>query len=487
MNIILQTDSYKLTQPNQYPPKMTYMHDYLESRGGIYGYTKFFGLQYYLKKYLCTSITIEMVDEAAHFCQLHGITFEYEGWKYIATELKGKIPLKIRAVSEGAIIPNHNVLMTVESTDPRVPWIVTWVETLLLKVWYPITVSTYSYKIKQIIEAFFNETCESESELLFKLHDFGYRGVSSEESALIGGMAHLTNFRGTDTISGPLGTFKYYNAQQMTGFSIPASEHSTITSWARENEHLAYENILDKNPKGAVSLVLDSYNFYEAVDTIICKKLREKIIARDGITVLRPDSGDAITNILHALRKCSEAFGYKLNSKGYKTLNHIRIIQGDGVSEDVVYDILKLMLKEGYSAENIAFGCGGALLQGNRHSSINRDTHKFAIKCSFVQIDNTTSVDVYKDPITDRGKSSKRGRLDLVFSNGKIQTVNISKLPIGTYHPNSILKVVYENGSITNETNWNTVIANDNLYQVDTKIEIVADTYKMQEYTGGLD
>lgn len=482
MNLILQTDSYKLTQSKQYPKDMVYMHDYLESRGGIYGYTKFFGLQYYIERYLLQSITMEMVEEAAQFCQLHGIYFDVAGWTYIAKDLKGKLPLRIRAVKEGAIIPNHNVLMTLESTDECVPWIVTWAETLLLKIWYPITVGTYSYKIKQIIKAFAESTSDCvDSELPFKLHDFGYRGVSSEESATLGGMAHLTNFKGTDTIAGAFGAMKYYKAKTMPGFSIPASEHSTITSWTEKRELDAYRNILEAYPTGIVALVLDSYNFFRAVDKMICGELKSMIESRDGLVVLRPDSGDAATNILYALRQCSQTFGYQVNSKGFKVLNHIRIIQGDGVSEDVIYDILKLMKKEKFAVDNIAFGCGGALLQGNKYSSINRDTHKFAIKCSLIQHADGTLTDVYKDPVTDRGKSSKRGRLDLIKKDNKFVTVNISKLPIGQYHPESLLDVVYENGKQLKTYSWEEVLANDNCYAVDTAVSIELPHYEILE------
>jgi len=154
-NLILSTDSYKITHPFQYPANMTYMHDYIESRGGLYGYVKFFGLQYYLMEYLTKKITNEMIDEAKEICELHGLPFFEEGWRYIVEKLDGKLPLRIRAVPEGTVVKNHNVLVTMESTDKNVPWIVGWVETLLLKVWYPITVATFSYKAKQIIKKTF--------------------------------------------------------------------------------------------------------------------------------------------------------------------------------------------------------------------------------------------------------------------------------------------------------------------------------------------
>ncbi|WP_156299937.1 nicotinate phosphoribosyltransferase [Streptobacillus canis] len=463
-NLILMTDSYKASHFLQYPENTTYIHDYIESRGGLYGYTKFFGLQYYLKKYLTKRATMEMVDEAEEILTMHGLPFNREGWEYIVKELDGKLPLRIRALPEGAIIKNHNVLVTVESTDSKVPWVVSWFETLLLKVWYPITVATYSYKIKQIILYYLNQTSDNvDSEIDFKLHDFGYRGVSSEESAGLGGLAHLTNFKGTDTLKSLIFGRKYYNAD-MAGYSIPASEHSTMTSWTRNHEKDAYKNMIKKFPTGLVSIVSDSYNYYNAIENIFSKELKEDILSRDGLVVLRPDSGDPITNILFTLKIVEEKFGVTINSKGYKVLNNIRIIQGDGIYEDNVWDILKSVKDNGYSAENIAFGCGGSLLQGNKQSSINRDTHKFAMKCSCVKI-NDKLVDVYKDPITDKGKVSKKGRLDLIQKeNGEIQTIKISHLDENNYHPNSILNLVYENGEILKEYTLEEVRNNANLF-----------------------
>ena len=462
-DLILATDSYKMTHPKQYPAGITYMHDYIESRGGLYGYTKFFGLQYYLKEYLTKPITKEMIEEAEEICTLHGLPFFKEGWNYIVEKLDGKLPLRIRAVPEGAVVKNHNVLVTVESTDPNVPWIVGWVETLLLKIWYPITVATFSFKVKQIIEHFLKETSDNvKEEIPFKFHDFGYRGVSSEESAGIGGLAHLTNFSGTDTLYSLLFARKYYH-DKMAGFSIPASEHSTMTSWTKKHEKGAYENMLDSFPTGTIAIVLDSYNYFNAVENIIGKELHDKISERNGTLVIRPDSGDAITNILFALESLEHNFGCTVNSKGYKVINKVRVIQGDGINENTVWDIYKALKDNGYSAENVSLGCGGALLQGNSKSSINRDTHKFAMKCSCIKIGDKI-IDVFKNPVTDRGKVSKKGRLDLIKTdNGDYRTVNISHLKENEYHKNSVLELVYENGEIKKDYTLSEVKNNENL------------------------
>lgn len=470
MNIILTCDSYKVTHPKQYPSRMTYMHSYIESRGGKYGYTKFFGLQYYLKKYLTTKITKEMVDEAEEIFNMHGVPFDRSGFDYIVNELDGNIPLRIRAVPEGVLIPNHNVLVTVESTCSKTPWVVSWFETLILKIWYPITVATYSFKSKMIIKNFLDKTSDNiQEELPFKLHDFGYRGSSSEETAGIGGLAHLTNFTGTDNIKALVYGRKYYNSK-CAGFSIPAAEHSTITSWGKEKEKEAMENILDTFNEGTVAIVCDSYNFFNAVENIICKELKDKIEKRNGILVIRPDSGDAITNILFALEKLEQVFGYTINSKGYKVLNKVRIIQGDNVYENTTWDIYKSVTDLGYSAENITLGSGGALLQGNKNSSINRDTHRFAMKCSSIRKGNEY-IDVFKNPITDSGKISKKGRLDLIKDeNNEFKTVRISNLKEGNYHKDSIMVTVFENGKLLKDYSLDEIRNNESKYFI-PKIE----------------
>lgn len=465
-NLVLDCDSYKVTHPKQYPEGMTYMHSYIESRGGLYGYTKFFGLQYYLKKYLSKKVTKEMVDEAEEIFKLHGVPFDRSGWDYIVNELDGHLPLRIRAVPEGAIIPNHNVLVTIESTCEKTPWLVSWLEPLILKVWYPTTVATYSFKTKQIIKHFLDITSDNtESELPFKFHDFGYRGASSEETAAIGGLAHLTNFKGTDNINSLELGRRYYSCP-MPGFSIPAAEHSTVTSWGRDKEKDAMKHIIEAFPNNPVSVVCDSYNFFSAVENIICKDLKDTIEKRTFPVIVRPDSGDAIANVLFALEKLDDAYGSVVNSKGYKVLNHTRIIQGDNVHEDTTWDILKSVCDSGYAIDNIALGCGGSLLQGNEHSSMNRDTHKFAMKCSCVKVKDKY-IDVYKNPITDRGKISKKGRLDLIKNNdGKYISVNISNLPENTYHESSLMETVFENGKILKEYTLDEVRENEEKYYI---------------------
>lgn len=230
-SIITNTDSYKFSQYNQYPEGTTNVYSYVESRGGTWKQTVFFGLQIFLKEYLSNRITQDDIDIAEQIVTAHGEPFNREGWEYILRQHGGKLPLRIKAVPEGTVIPVKNVLATVENTDPNCAWLTSYVETALLRaIWYPTTVSTNSYESKRIILEYLKETGD-ESLIDFKLHDFGFRGVSSFESAGIGGLAHLVNFQGTDTVAALLYGKEYYGID-MAGYSIPASEHSIAGSYA---------------------------------------------------------------------------------------------------------------------------------------------------------------------------------------------------------------------------------------------------------------
>jgi len=406
-NIVLNSDSYKFSQWNQYPEGTEYIYSYIESRGGKFDETVFFGLQAFIKEYLTDPVTMDMIDEAEAIITAHGEPFNREGWEYIVREHDGYLPVTIKAVPEGTVVPVKNILASIINEDPNCYWLTSFLETALLRaIWYPTTVATNSREIKKVIlDAL--ECTGDPSAIDFKLHDFGARGVSSLESAGIGGAAHLVNFMGTDTVEALLFARRYYNAD-MAGFSVPAMEHSTVTSWGREGEVASYRNMVKKNgkPGGIVSAVSDSYDIYNA-----CKlwgtELKQDIIDSGAKLVVRPDSGHPATVVLKCLQILEQYFGSTINEKGFRVLNNVGVLQGDGVNIDSIKEILETIIAEGFSADNLVFGQGGALLQ-----IVNRDDQKFAMKCSAAFV-NGKWVDVFKDPITDPGKQSKKGRLEL--------------------------------------------------------------------------
>lgn len=454
-SLITNCDSYKPSHWLQYPPNTTKVFAYVESRGGKYDEAVFFGLQIYLKEYLSKPIAQEDIDEAEVFFKAHGEPFNKEGWQLLLERHNGYLPIKIRAVPEGSVIPTLNVLATVENTDPDFYWLTSYVETSMLRaIWYGTTVATNSYNSKKVIKKFMEETCDNLSGLPFKLHDFGARGVSSFESAGIGGAAHLVNFMGTDTITGALFAMKYYNTDVMPGFSIPAAEHSSITSWGKKRELDAYRNMLKQfaKPNSLVAVVSDSYDIYNAVENLWGKELRQEVIDSNAIVVIRPDSGDPATVVWKLAHLLADSFGYTLNSKGYKVLNHVRIIQGDGIVTETIKDILIKLKASGFSAENVAFGQGGGLLQ-----QVDRDTMKFAYKTSAAEVDGQW-IDVFKDPVTDSGKRSKKGRITLYRdTQGDYETARIGT-PDDHYVEDVLVKV-FENGKIIKEWTFDEVRA----------------------------
>jgi nicotinamide phosphoribosyltransferase len=455
-NPIINTDSYKVSHFVQYPPEATGMFSYIESRGGRYERTVFFGLQMLAKEYLCRPITAQMIDEAKRFFDAHGEPFNEADWRYIVEQYGGYLPVRIRAVPEGSVVPTHNVLMTVECDDPRVFWIVSYIESMLLRLWYPITVATQSWHLRKTIGRYLRRTSDDLSQLPFKLHDFGARGVSSAESAAIGGAAHLVSFMGSDTVLGVMAANRFYHAS-MAAYSVPAAEHSTITSWGREREADAYRNMLAQfgKPGAIVSVVSDSYDLFAALD-MWGGELKQAVLDSGATLVIRPDSGEPVEIVLKTVRSLDAAFGSTLNSRGRRVLNTVRVIQGDGVDEASIGAILAALDDAGYAADNVTFGMGGALLQ-----RVDRDTQRFAMKCSAIRLGDTWT-GVRKDPVTDSGKRSKMGRLTLL-RNRRTGEYRTATLPLAWEDRmlerdwEDALETVYENGRLCVDVTLDTI------------------------------
>lgn len=450
-NIILNVDSYKASHFLQYPPETKFVSSYIEARGGQFKQAVFFGLQMFIKEYLTKPITEEDVDEAQLVFAAHGVPFNEAGWRYIVDKHNGYLPIEIEALPEGLVTPIKNAMVQVVNTDPKCAWLTSYVETALLRaVWYPTTVATQSWYSRQLILGYMEETSNNTDGIGFKLHDFGARGATSEEAAAIGGAAHLVNFVSTDTISGVIAARRYYDAE-MAGFSIPASEHSTITAWGRDNEAAAYANMLDQfsGPGKLVAVVSDSYDLWNAIDNIWGEELNAKVAATGGTLVVRPDSGDPVEIVCETIKRLMNKFGFTVNSKGYRVLpEYIRVIQGDGISLQTIKEILAAMKARQLSADNIAFGMGGELLQ-----KVNRDTMKFAMKASAAKVGDMWR-DVYKDPITDQGKRSKKGRLAVVRNtNGIVETIREGELG----NRNNLLKTVFRDGKVIKNYNFEQV------------------------------
>lgn len=457
-NLLLMTDVYKIGHMMQYKPGTTKVYSYLCARS-----TKksdralFFGLQPYLKM-LEGKITQDDANEFFEYWEsILGVKPSQEVQDKVNSLVElGFIPLEIKAVPEGTILDNKNVLATITNTVPGFHWVVGFFESLLLKVWAPTTVATLSLKYKELATVFAAKTSDSEFLVPFLVHDFGYRGVSSEQTAEICGAGHLVSFTGSDNIPSIKFVKENYAAEGFIAGSVPASEHSVMCSYGQEGEIDAFKRMLELNPTGLVSIVSDTYDFWNVMMNFT-ETLREEILGRDGKLVFRPDSGDPLKILCGdpeaevgspankgAVRILDEKFGSTVNSKGFKELNpKVGLIYGDGMYFDRVKKIYETLTEMGYATTNVVLGIGGLLLQQH-----NRDDLGFAIKATFAEI-NGEQVELFKDPATDPGKRSHKGLLSLDKDvNGKYHTTD--QCSIKDEQGGELIQV-FKDGKVTKE------------------------------------
>ena len=439
-NPLLLTDVYKMGHMEQYAPGTEKVYSYLCARNNKY-YQKhvFFGLQYYLQQYLSQPLEDWMGEEFIHYrTKILGSTSPNVEKKIRDLCRLGYWPLHIKALAEGTVIGSNNCLMTIENTNRDFYWCVGFVESMLLKLWYPCSVASCSLAYREVVDKYFKETVDNKDFLKpYMVHDFGYRGDSSEEGAAISGAAHLLSFVGSDTVPAYPFIDEFYNVHpsvrafnQPIMASVPASEHSVMCSFGKENEMQAIENMLNLYPEGIVSIVSDTYDIYNVCSKII-PQLKDKILARNGKVVIRPDSGDPKKVLCGdpegttpEARKgvfllLEEVFGSTVNNKGYKELHpNIGVIYGDGMYLERYKDILETMKQMKFAASNLVIGVGGIL---RNHS---RDTLGFAIKATYVE-NAEGGREIFKDPITDTKKKSHRGKMIVVRdTDGSYKTID---------------------------------------------------------------
>ncbi len=435
-NPLLRTDVYKMGHMEQYAPGTTKVYSYLIARSDReFKEMVFFGLSYYLQEYLSRPLTPEMGEEFLEVRKsILGSNSPGIEQKIRSLCRLGYWPLKIKAVSEGTVLPVQNALMTITNTHPDFYWCVGFVESLLLKVWYSCTVATQSLAYRRVVDEMFDRTVGNDQFFLkpFMVHDFGFRGDSSEEGAAISGAAHLISFTGSDTVPAFKFVKDYYpdNSGEPLMLSVPASEHSVMCSFGRDGEIDAFRHMLSTNPTGIVSIVSDTFDVYNVL-TNFCRELREEILSRDGKVVFRPDSGNPVHVICGdpdadaqspqgkgCIRLLDEAFGHTVNDKGFRVLNDkVGLIYGDGMYLHRYKTVLVELESMGYAASNLVIGVGGIL---RNHS---RDTLGFAIKATYVEV-NGEHREIEKDPVTDRKKKSHKGMVALHSDAGKFRTVD---------------------------------------------------------------
>lgn len=425
-SLLFATDSYKHSHFEQYPAGTSKVYSYIEARKKDLTPLVFFGVSSFIKKHLLRKITASEVEAAKLFNEMHGVPFNYDGWMNIVNRYDGFIPVEIKAVEEGSVIANGNVLVTITNRCPDSAWIVGYIETALLRhVWYQSTVATYSAKCKiSILSALKRCTNMSAEDAVsyadFALHDFGARGCSSGETAALGAAAHLLSFRGSDTIEAAMHLIDVYDMDEMPSFSVPASEHSTVTMYLKDGEIDAMKNMIAKfaGKYPIISFVSDSYDLFANIN-IVCTQLIDTIRESGTKYVIRPDSGDPAKTLLKVFKQIDDHGLMAVNDKGFKELpDYLGVLQGDGINLITINIICSELISAGYSIKGLVFGMGGALLQAH-----NRDDCSFAMKCSYAIVDEQERF-VQKCPSTDTSKVSKTGMFKLISFKGMLHTVS---------------------------------------------------------------
>lgn len=427
-NIILDADVYK----DGHGPMMKYGVKFLESSivprkpSPTATHVVATGHQYLNKAYMTQVLTMEMIDEAQVEIEEQGFEFDRERWEYILTEHGGKLPLQIRAVPEGTIVPVGCPVVRIVNTDPKCAWLVSYIETMYQRgMWFATTVSSIARDLKEFIQETMIRHAGTNF-VDFHLHNFGSRGTSSFESDITSGMAHALLFNGSDCMQANRNIKYFYNTTKPYTSSVIATEHSVTSSnsdAAKRDDFAMAEKAIrilekavvrfEKTGKGVpvVSVVNDTYDAFRFTREFMGTRLKNAIVElgkRGGKLVLRPDSGDATTMPIEIIKILMEKFGYTINSKGMKVLPpYIGVIQGDGINSQSIREIVANLEKENLSIENLVFGMGGKLT----HPEGGRDAFSFAMKATAQYSDEDGWEDLFKDPITDISKRSLKGRV----------------------------------------------------------------------------
>jgi nicotinamide phosphoribosyltransferase len=442
MNPLLLTDGYKVDHRRQYPTGTTLVYsNWTPRKSRIEGVNEvvFFGLQYFMKKYILQDF------ETYFFAQpKEKVVAEYArrinnylgpnqiGTSHIeALHDLGFIPMVIKALPEGASVPMRVPMFTMYNTLPDFFWLTNYFETLVSAVvWMPCTSATLAKQYRQVLDAFANATSSIPQFVDWQAHDFSMRGMAGVEASMISACGHLLSFTGTDTIPAIALLEQYYHAnsdQELIGGSVAATEHSVMCMGTIDDEIGTFKRLIcDVYPHGIVSIVSDTWDLWKVL-TAYLPLLKNEVMARNGKVVIRPDSGDPIDIICgnengkHAAEQKGvvellwDVFGGTINEKGFKELDaHIGAIYGDSITVDRAKQICEKLKQKGFASTNIVLGIGSYTYQYNT-----RDTFGFAMKATYGEV-NGEGRAIFKDPITDDGtKKSAKGLMKIEKINEK--------------------------------------------------------------------
>ena len=441
MNPLLYTDGYKVDHRRQYPDQTTLVYsNWTPRKSRIEGIEKvvFFGLQYFIKKYILDEFAHQFFKQpkekvvAAYARRINNYLGPNKvGTAHIeALHDLGYIPMVINALPEGSSVPIRVPMFTMYNTRPEFFWLTNYFETLLsTTVWMPCNSATIAKQYRRILDHYAAATSSVPEFVDWQGHDFSMRGMAGLEAAQMSAAGHLLSFTGTDTIPSIDFLEQYYNAnsdEELVGGSVAATEHSVMCMGTNTGEQQTFDRLITAvYPGGIVSIVSDTWDLWKVLPEYL-PNLKSEILARDGKVVIRPDSGDPVDIICGnpngateierkgVIESLWETFGGTTNDKGYKELDpHIGAIYGDSITLQRATQICERLKNKGFASTNVVLGVGSFTYQYNT-----RDTFGFAMKATYGEVDGEGR-EIFKDPITDDGtKKSAKGLLKITLENG---------------------------------------------------------------------
>jgi nicotinamide phosphoribosyltransferase len=469
----MMTDGYKTGHHQQYPKGTTLVYSNFTPRSNKYGpkgvtEVVSFGQQMIMKqihdafdKEFFSRPKEEVCGEMKRELSLY-LGTDYDVSHFEALHDLGYLPIRVKAIEEGNLVPIKVPVLTIVNTVPQFYWVTNYLETIISNLlWKPMTSATIAHTYRKVLKSWQEKTDAEKGWFIdWQGHDFSMRGMDSVEATISSGLGHLTSFMGTDSLPAISGARKFYGETEFVGGSVNATEHSVMCAGTKDDEIGTFRRLLETYPTGILSVVSDTWDLWR-VCTEYVSVLKDEILARDGKLVIRPDSGDPVDILCGLQTPMSEyglkdakykgviellwdVFGGTVNEQGYKVLDpHIGAIYGDSITIDRADEICKRLEAKGFASTNVVLGIGSFTYQYNT-----RDTFGFAMKATYVEV-NGEGREIFKDPITDDGtKKSATGLLHVTKNeNGYVLVDKVSWATEG----NGELQTIYEDGKFFNQ------------------------------------
>ena len=478
MNPLFLTDGYKTGHHQQYPKGTTLVYSNFTPRSNKYGpkgcdQVVSFGQQMIMRQLHEVfqkdffsqpkdQVCREMKQELSMY-----LGMDYDVSHFEALYDLGYLPIEVRSLTEGTLVPIKVPVLTIYNTHPDFYWLTNYLETILSNLmWKPLTSATIAHQYRKVLTKWMEKTDKDNAWFIdWQGHDFSMRGMDSVEAVISSGLGHLTSFSGTDSLPAIYGARKYYGAEGFVAGSVPATEHLVMCAGGKEDEESTFRRLLETYPKGILSVVSDTWDLWR-VCTQHVVALKEEILARDGKLVIRPDSGDPVDILCGREEQLSDApgeyktpaeigviellwdvFGGTVNKQGYKVLDpHIGAIYGDSITIERADEICRRLEAKGFASTNVVLGIGSFTYQFNT-----RDTFGFAMKATYCEI-NGEGREIFKDPITDDGtKKSATGLLCVTRDEYNGDYVLMDRVDWETSKGGE-LKTIYRDGKFENTT-----------------------------------